>query len=74
MVVPGVGDVQLGTLRAQAVDAALNGTGRVVVNPARSLDAVVTGAGEIVYRGTPARLRTTVTGLGVIVPEREAST
>ena len=74
VVLDGVGDVQLGGLRAQAVDATLNGTGRVVVNPARSLDAVVNGAGEIVYRGTPARLRTTVTGLGVIVSEREAST
>jgi hypothetical protein len=74
VVLDGVGDVQLGNLRSEAIAATLNGTGRIVVNPARSLNAVVAGAGEIVYRRTPARLRTTVTGLGVIVSEPDAST
>lgn len=66
--VDGLCDVRLGRLRAQTVAVRLNGTGRVLVNATRTLDATVAGAGEIVYRGDPERVRRNVMGVGVIEP------
>lgn len=66
----GLGELQLGALRARVVGVRLNGTGRVVVHATRELDATLAGAGEILYRGDPPRVRSDVQGVGVIARTR----
>jgi hypothetical protein len=62
----GDGDAELGELAARDVHAVMNGTGQIVVRATRTLDASVAGTGSILYSGSPARVRTNVTGTGVV--------
>jgi hypothetical protein len=63
----GSGDAQLEGLLASDVRAVLGGSGRIVVNAAKSLDATVSGSGAIFYRGDPSQVTTRVTGSGVVM-------
>jgi Putative auto-transporter adhesin, head GIN domain len=62
----GSGDVRLEQLVARDVVALLSGSGRLQVHAARSLDAAVSGAGVIVYRGDPPVVMQEVSGVGSI--------
>jgi len=64
----GAGDVRLQGLVAGEVTATVSGAGRLLVNATHSLDATVSGAGAIVYRGNPARVGEQVTGTGSVAP------
>jgi hypothetical protein len=64
----GSGDLRLEELVASQASAVVSGTGRLDVHATESLDASVTGAGEIVYRGEPVHLTESVTGTGTIGP------
>lgn len=66
LVVSGAGDVDAAELAAQDVEARVSGAGDATVRAARSLDATVSGVGEITYLGDPARKRTRVSGVGEI--------
>jgi hypothetical protein len=63
----GSGDAQLGGLVASDVHAVLGGSGRIVVNATKSLDATVSGSGAIFYRGDPSQVTTSVTGSGAVL-------
>jgi hypothetical protein len=63
----GSGDAQLEALVASDVHAVLGGSGRIVVNATKSLDATVSGSGAIFYRGDPSQVTTSVTGSGVVM-------
>lgn len=63
----GTGDAQLQDLVASDVVATVPGTGRLVVNATRSLDASVSGTGAIFYTGNPSDVKQSVTGTGAIV-------
>jgi hypothetical protein len=65
----GTGNLELGGLRARDVQAALSGTGRIVVKPSGTLDASVPGMGSIVYRGDPVKVTTIITGIGAVARE-----
>jgi Putative auto-transporter adhesin, head GIN domain len=65
---PGSGDAQLDGLAARDVKADLPGSGRILVQATRSLDAGVSGSGSIVYTGNPPHVTTSVTGSGAITP------
>ena len=56
----GSGDAQLEGLVASDVHAVLGGSGRIVVNVTKSLDATVSGSGAIFYRGDPPQVTTSV--------------
>ena len=62
----GVGDVELGQLVAVHARAVVSGSGRLTINVARSLEASLSGAGSIVYRGNPTNVSSRVTGSGTI--------
>ena len=64
----GSGDAELGHLVARSARAVVSGSGRIDVTATSSLDASVSGSGAIMYSGYPARLATSVTGSGVIIP------
>jgi hypothetical protein len=63
----GSGDAQLEQLVAGDVKAIVSGSGRVVVNATKSLDASVPGSGVVMYTGDPADVTTSVTGSGAVV-------
>jgi len=61
----GLGSIDTRGLVAQAADVSVGGAGTATVNAARTLDARITGVGNIVYLGTPA-VTQSVTGLGTV--------
>jgi hypothetical protein len=63
----GSGDAQLGQLVARDVQAALDASGRIVVNATRRLDASLRGSGAIFYTGNPAHVTKDVSGSGAII-------
>ncbi len=62
----GVGDVEARQLKAKHVKARLNGVGDVEVTATESIDARVSGVGEIDYWGEPEKEKTRVGGIGEI--------
>ena len=64
----GSGDAQLEGLVASDVHAVVSGSGRILVQATRSLDAAVSGSGAIVYTGSPAHVTSNVSGTGAITP------
>jgi hypothetical protein len=62
----GAGDVEAEDLRAKHVKVRLNGVGDVEVTATESIDAKVSGVGEIDYHGRPEEERTRVSGIGEI--------
>ena len=62
----GVGDVELGRLTATDAKAVVSGSGRMALTVQGSLQASLSGAGSIVYGGSPANVSTRVTGTGTI--------
>ena len=65
----GSGVLSLEGLVARNATAVVAGTGRLAVHATRSLDARVSGTGEIVYRGDPASVSMHVRGTGAVMPE-----
>jgi hypothetical protein len=64
----GSGDAQLEQLVARDVRAVVSGSGRILVTATNSLDASVPGSGAIIYSGSPARVTSSITGSGAVVP------
>jgi hypothetical protein len=64
----GSGNADLSQLIARDVNAVVSGSGRIAVTATASLSAAVPGSGVVQYGGNPARLATSVTGSGVVVP------
>jgi len=64
--VAGSGMVQFTELVAQAVRAAVSGSGSVFVTATESLDASVPGSGAIIYAGSPQDVTKSITGTGAI--------
>jgi len=64
----GSGDAQLAALTSARARALVSGSGRIVLVATDALDAAVTGSGAILYGGSPAELRTSVTGSGAVIP------
>jgi hypothetical protein len=67
VVLTGSGDVELGQLVARHARAAIEASGRIVVQATDSLDATVRGSGVILYSGGPERVTRNVSGSGAIV-------
>ncbi|MEJ2889549.1 GIN domain-containing protein [Actinomycetospora aeridis] len=61
----GVGAVDTRGLVAQGADVSVGGAGTATVNAARTLDARITGVGNIVYLGNPA-VTQNVSGFGTV--------
>lgn len=64
----GSGTAQLRSLTARDVHATVSGSGAISVTATGSLDARVPGSGAILYAGSPAHVRTTITGSGAVTP------
>ncbi len=62
----GSGSVRASELTAESTSAWINGSGHALVHATDSLSAGINGSGDILYRGEPAELRTTVQGSGSI--------
>jgi hypothetical protein len=62
----GSGDITAGDLESENVAVRLSGSGDIRVNAKSSLDARVSGSGDIVYRGSPQQVSKSVSGSGDI--------
>lgn len=65
----GSGDLKLQHLVAHDATAALSGAGRLQVRATETLDASLSGTGEILYAGDPVTVTKSLTGTGVIAPQ-----
>ena len=66
MHISGSGEVKAGDLKSQSVRCQVSGSGNITCNAQKSLDAIVSGSGDIRYSGKPASIKTKVTGSGDI--------
>jgi len=63
-VLDGTGDIAAKDLAARDATAEVNGTGSAQLQATQSVDARLTGTGNISVHGHPARVKKSVTGLG----------
>ena len=68
MRISGSGDVKAGDLTAQSVKCQVSGSGNITCNAQKSLEAYVSGSGDIRYKGKPESVKTKVSGSGDIDP------
>jgi hypothetical protein len=66
MGVSGTGSIQARTLAVQNANVSVSGAGSAHISVLQTLDATVSGVGNIVYYGTPRTINRTVTGVGSI--------
>jgi hypothetical protein len=64
--ISGSGDVNADNLKAQKANCRVSGSGNISLNASKELDALISGSGDIRYSGSPASLRTRVSGSGDI--------
>jgi Putative auto-transporter adhesin, head GIN domain len=64
--VSGSGDIKASDLKAQNVECHVSGSGNINCNAAKSLNALVSGSGDIRYKGKPETVKTKVSGSGDI--------
>jgi len=69
--VQGSGDVKAGNMSTANATANVNGSGDITVKVAGTLDAVISGSGDVRYKGTPAEIKKQVSGSGDIGPAKE---
>jgi Putative auto-transporter adhesin, head GIN domain len=67
--VSGSGDIKAADLKAQNVECHISGSGSINCNATKSLNALVSGSGDIRYKGKPETLKTKVSGSGDIEAE-----
>jgi Putative auto-transporter adhesin, head GIN domain len=67
--VSGSGDIKAANLKAQNVECHISGSGSINCNATKSLNALVSGSGDIRYKGKPETLKTKVSGSGDIEAE-----
>ncbi|HTP00614.1 MAG TPA: head GIN domain-containing protein [Anaerolineales bacterium] len=64
----GSGNVNANNLKAKSAKVGVSGSGDVKVNVSDTLDASISGSGNIRYEGNPAQVNKSVTGSGTINP------
>jgi len=64
--VSGAGDLKASNLQANKVKAVVTGAGSAKVNAVESIDANVSGAGSIIYKGHPADRNVSISGVGSV--------
>ncbi len=65
----GTGDLHLGSLAAKSARVAIEGSGDAEVSVADSLVAEINGSGNIVYSGSPRKVKKEINGVGRIIPK-----
>ena len=66
--ISGSGKVRAFNLEAKVVKADVSGAGDVEVYATKIIDANVSGVGKLVYKGSPAKVTSSVSGVGNIKP------
>ncbi|CAN5196150.1 head GIN domain-containing protein [soil metagenome] len=64
--IQGSGDISVGNLKGETVAIRIAGSGDAVVYATASLDVSIAGSGDVVYRGSPPRVRKSVAGSGSV--------
>jgi hypothetical protein len=64
--ISGSGDVKADDLKTKKANCRVSGSGNISLNVSKELDATISGSGDIRYSGSPASVRTRVSGSGDI--------
>ncbi|MCX6294527.1 MAG: DUF2807 domain-containing protein [Bacteroidetes bacterium] len=64
--VSGAGDLKASNLEANKITAKVSGAGDAKVNAIQSLDADISGAGSIIYKGNPEDRKVNISGAGSV--------
>ncbi len=64
--ISGAGDLKASNLEATKIKAKVSGAGDAKVNAIQSIDADVSGAGSIIYKGNPTDRNVNITGAGSV--------
>lgn len=64
--VKGSGDIKAGGLRSDAATAKVTGSGDITVQAMRTLNAHITGSGDVKYKGALPTITSSVTGSGEV--------
>jgi hypothetical protein len=68
--ISGSGVVVCDALKAQSVDATINGSGDISVYASKDLSATIRGSGTVRYLGDPEKVSQAIPGSGSVVPGR----
>ena len=69
--VQGSGDVKSGNMTTANAFANVIGSGDITVRVTGTLDAQISGSGDIRYKGTPAEIKKSIAGSGDVGPSKE---
>jgi hypothetical protein len=64
--ITGSGQVTAENFRGNDVNCTISGSGKIRIGAAASLNAVITGSGEVMYAGNPEKKNVAVTGSGSV--------
>jgi hypothetical protein len=64
--VNGSGDIRAYDLPTEAITAKISGSGSMQLNASRTLDATISGSGDIIYKGSPATVTKSISGSGSV--------
>jgi hypothetical protein len=67
VVLHGSGDIDFGQMQSKECEVSLLGSGEILVNAQQAVNANLSGAGQIVVTGHPAKVQKTVRGAGEIL-------
>jgi hypothetical protein len=64
--VTGSGDIRAYDLPTEVITAKISGSGSMQLNASRTLDATISGSGDIIYKGSPATVTKSISGSGSV--------
>lgn len=64
--ISGSGDIRAYDLPTEAITARISGSGNMQLNATRTLDATISGSGDIIYKGNPATVTKSISGSGSV--------
>lgn len=64
--ISGSGDIRAFDLLTEVANARISGSGNMQLNVSRTLDATISGSGDIIYKGTPTTVTKSISGSGSV--------
>jgi Putative auto-transporter adhesin, head GIN domain len=64
--VSGSGDIRAFDLPTEVVTARISGSGNMQLNVSQTLDATISGSGDIIYKGSPTTVTKSISGSGSV--------
>jgi len=66
IIVSGAGNVNMGDVKCKTASVTMSGAGSAVVYATDALNATISGAGSVRYKGNPSELKKQISGVGAV--------